>query len=111
MSLLLNNIYKSFVLSPSYFTGILLSTGLIASDVEKNKSPTIDSVTGTIFLIPSIAKTRINFYSYKRTVQLIQMYGYKERFFNCHLETFCGRQQVKLAAKVTGFVKNSFQKI
>ena len=94
---------KNFKLSPSYITTAALSTGIVANDLVINKEPTKNFVVGTFFFMISIGLSRQNFHGYKRAVGLMQEYGYQDRLFDLYTKTFCGRKQVELAAKETGF--------
>lgn len=101
-----SNVSKNARLSPVYFTGAALSAAVIASDVKKNGTVTPYTALGACLFLGNLPMLTLNYYGYKRALTLMQKHGYQERIFKLYTDTFCGRQQVKLAAEEAGFALN-----
>jgi hypothetical protein len=109
-----SNVTRNARLSPVYFTGASLSLAIIASDMKKNGTATPYSALAAFLFLGNLPMMALNFYGYKRALTLMQKHGYQDRIFKLYTDTFCGRQQVRLAAEEAGFSlkqKLHFEKI
>lgn len=102
---ILHNIYRNLYLSPTYCAGMALGAGVIIQDIQKNQKPGKVSACGLLLLTSGTPTILYNFFGYRKLLHLMQTHGYSEKICKLYLKTFCGRQQVKLAAKESGFTR------